>query len=94
MRYGVRKTSQFKKDFKTCIKRGLDINEFVTVLKILQEGDTLPHKYLDHPLKPTKEYKNCRELHIEPDWLLVYKYSNDNVILYLVRTGTHSDLFK
>ena len=41
----------------------------------------------------SKEFKNCRELHIKPDWLLVYKYSNDNVILYLIRTGSHSDLF-
>ena len=41
-----------------------------------------------------QDFKNCRELHIEPDWLLVHKYSNDNLILYLVRTGSHSDLFK
>ena len=66
----------------------------MTVVKLLSEGAVLPHKYFDHPLQPSKDYKNCRELHIEPDWLLIYKYSNDNVILYLLRTGTHSDLFK
>ena len=61
---------------------------------MLQAGATLPEHYRDHQLKSSKLYKNCRELHIEPDWLLVYKYSQQNVILYLVRTGTHSDLFK
>ena len=94
MIYGVRQSSQFKKDFKTCIKRGLDLEEFKTVLKLLQTGASLPEKYHDHPLQPSRDYKNCRELHIEPDWLLIYKYSNENVILYLVRTGSHSDLFK
>ena len=94
MTYGIRKSSQFKKDFKLCVKRGLDIEKFREVLLLLQNGSCIPEKYMDHPLQPSKDFKNCRELHIEPDWLLVYKYSNDNVILYLVRTGTHSDLFK
>ena len=81
-------------DFKLCVKRGLDINEFTTVLTLLANGSPLPERYKDHPLQPSKDFKNCRELHIEPDWLLVYKYSNDNLILYLVRTGSHSDLFR
>ena len=74
-------------------KRGYDISKFVEVITLLVEGASLPEKYHDHPLRNSKDYKNCRELHIEPDWLLVYKYSNDNVILYMIRTGTHSDLF-
>lgn len=94
MIYTIKRTNQFKQDFKLCVKRGLNIEEFSKVLTILQNGLPLPEKYKDHPLTPSREYKNCRELHIEPDWLLVYKYSNENVILYLVRTGTHSDLFK
>lgn len=94
MKYSIRRTSQFKKDFKLCLKRGLDIDEFTKVLTLLQEGAPIPEKYLDHPLQPSKEFKNCRELHIEPDWLLVYKYSNESLILYLVRTGSHSDLFR
>lgn len=93
MRYEIRRTTQFKKDFELILKRGLDISEFQTVLNYLINGDPLPAKYKDHPLQPSKGYKNCRELHIKPDWLLVYKYSNENVILYLIRTGTHSDLF-
>lgn len=93
MKYNIRKTSQFKKDFEKIVKRNLDISEFTAVLNLLVAGSTLPEKYQDHPLRNSKDFKNCRELHIEPDWLLVYKYSNDNLILYLIRTGTHSDLF-
>ena len=94
MRYGIRRTSQFKKDFKDCLKRGLDINAFKEVLLLLQCGSPIPEKYRDHPLHPMKNYKNCRELHIEPDWLLIYKYSDENVILYSIRAGSHSDLFQ
>ena len=93
MRYDIRRTTQFKKDFEKILKRGLDISELAKVLEILADGGCIPEKYKDHPLRNTKEYKNCRELHIEPDWLLIYKYSNESVILYLIRTGTHSDLF-
>jgi len=92
--FGIRQTSQFKKDFKLCIKRGLKIEEFTNVVTLLRNGDSLPEQYKDHQLKSSKYYKNCRELQIQPDWLLIYKYTNDNVILLLVRTGSHSDLFK
>lgn len=93
MIYEIKPTNQFKRDFKVCIKRGLDANEFKIVLNLLQNGASLPEKYRDHPLQPSKDYKNCRELHIEPDWLLIYKYEDNDLILYLVRTGSHSDLF-
>lgn len=62
-------------------------------MNLLQNGMPLPEKYKDHPLQPSREYKNCRELHIEPDLLLVYSYSDENLILYLIRMGSHSDLF-
>ena len=94
MTYRVVETNKFKKDCAKCVKRGLKIQELGVVIKLLSEGAVLPQKYFDHPLKPSKDYTDCRELHIEPNWLLIYKYSNDNVILYLIRTGTHSDLFK
>ena len=93
MIYSIKPTNQFKKDFKMCLKRGLNPSEFEKVLVLLQTGTPLPEKYHDHPLQPSKDYKNCRELHIEPDWLLIYKYENEDLILYLVRTGSHSDLF-
>ena len=85
MTYEIKQTTKFKKDFKQCIKKGLDIQEFKTVVELLQNGSCLPQKYLDHPLKPSKDYKNCRELHIEPDWLLIYKYSDEHLILYSSR---------
>ena len=95
MIYIIKETTQFKKEFKLCIKRGLKAEKFIEVLKLLQNGSSLPEKYQDHPLTtPSKTFKDCRELHIQPDWLLVYKYSKENLILYLLRTGTHSDLFK
>lgn len=93
MKYEIKKTSKFKKDFDLVLKRGLNLEEFKTVIELLAEGAVLPGKYKDHPLRNTDEFKDCRELHIEPDWLLVYKYSNENLILYLIRTGSHSDLF-
>ena len=94
MIYKIKRSSQFKKDFKTIVKRGYNLTELENVIKILKNGGVLPEKYKDHPLKNSKEYLDCRELHIEPDWLLVYKYYDNQVILYLMRTGTHSDLFK
>ncbi len=93
MIYKIKRSSQFKKDFKTIVKRGYDLTELENVIRILKNGGVLPEKYKDHPLKNSKEYLDCRELHIEPDWLLVYKYYDNQVILYLMRTGTHSDLF-
>jgi mRNA interferase YafQ len=60
---------------------------------MLATGPLLPPKYRDHSLVISKEYKNVRECHIEPDWLLVYRIENDELTLYLIRTGSHSDLF-
>ena len=94
MIFEIKQTSRFKKDFKTCLKRGLDYQKFNEVLGLLVSGKPLPEKYLDHPLFNSREFKNCRELHIQPDWLLIYKYSMNKVVLILVRTGTHSDLFE
>ena len=61
------------------------------VIEILANGQSLPEKYKDHNL--IGDYADCRECHITPDWLLIYKTSKDELILYLTRTGTHSDLF-
>jgi mRNA interferase YafQ len=57
----------------------------------LANGEPLSEKNLDHPLKGN--YEGCRECHITPDWLLVYEIYDEELILYLTRTGTHSDLF-
>ena len=77
---------------KLCQKRHLDINLLEGVLKLLKEGSTLPAEYRYHPLHGV--FEGCRESHILPNWLLVYEYSENDLIIYLTRTGTHSDLFK
>lgn len=85
-------TTQFKKDYKTAIKRGLPIEELDAVIKLLASSSVLPEKYKDHNL--TGNWRDFRECHILPNWLLIYKISNNNLILTLTRTGSHSDLFK
>ena len=90
-KYKIERASRFKKDYKTIKKRGYDIKLLQEVVSTLANGEPLSEKYLDHPLKGN--YKGCRECHITPDWLLIYEVSDDTLILYLTRTGTHSDLF-
>lgn len=84
-------TSAFKKSLKSIKKRGKDIDKLEKVVDLLQTDDPLPEKYRDHSL--SGNWSNHRELHIEPDWLLIYYKDGENLILTLVRTGTHSDLF-
>ena len=90
--YSVKPTNQFKRDLKLVQKRGYDIQKMTDVIKKLAAGETLPEANCDHAL--SGNFKGCRECHIEPDWLLIYEIEKDNLILYLTRTGTHSDLFK
>lgn len=89
--YKVRRTSQFKKDYKLAIKRNYDIFVLQKVVAMLQAGEPLPDKYLDHPL--TGNWRGYRECHLLPDWLLVYKLENDVLLLTLTRTGSHGDIF-
>ena len=89
--YKIRPSTKFQKDLKKAQKRGYDISLLTTVLNILANGESLPQKYKDHNL--SGNYKGCRECHITPDWLLIYEILDDELILYLTRTGTHSDLF-
>ena len=91
MKYEIQRTSQFKKDYKLAIKRGCDISKLQKVVMILASGETLPEEYQDHQLRGNNN--GYRECHIEPDWLLVYKISENVLVLSLYRTGTHSDLF-
>jgi mRNA interferase YafQ len=84
------RTSQFKRDVKRAKKRGKDTDRLKTVIALLAQGRTLPAKYKDHQLKGV--YKDCRECHLDPDWLLIYRIEAN--VLQLVRTGMHTDLFK
>ena len=81
--------SAYKKDLKRVAKRGFDLAILAAVLDVLAAGEALPQARRDHPLKG--EWKGWRECHIQPDWLLIYKTSDTEVLL--ARTGTHADLF-
>lgn len=91
MKYRIKPTSRFQKDLKRIQKRGYQINLIREVVRKLSDGETLEPKYKDHTL--SGDYSGCRECHITPDWLLIYEIYEDELILYLTRTGTHSDLF-
>ncbi len=93
-KYEVKTTSSFKKQLKKVVKQGKDIQKLVYVIKILANEKQLDEKYKDHELVNDRYYKGCRECHIEPDWILVYKRRNDQLVLLLFSTGSHSELFK
>ncbi len=91
MKYGIAMTSTFKKDLKLAKRRGYDLTLLGNVVDTIAKGQPLDEKYRDHYL--SGNYKGCRECHITPDWLLIYEITEKELILYLTRTGTHSDLF-
>jgi len=91
MSYLVKPSSRFKKDLKTILKRGYNRDLLAKVINTLAEGEKLDEKYKDHAL--TGDYIGHRECHLQPDWLLIYRYDDDVLVLTLSRTGTHSDLF-
>lgn len=90
-KYTVKPTTQFKKDYKRALKRGLKIELLEKVVELLAMGEALPEKNRDHEL--SGNWAGHRECHIQPDWLLVYRIEDDVLVLTLARTGTHSDLF-
>lgn len=92
MKYKIETTSSFKKDLKRILKRNLKISLLQEVVVLLQEGKNLPQKFHDHLL--SGNWKNHRECHILPDWLLIYRIEKDILVLTLTRTGTHSDLLE
>ncbi|HIU84449.1 MAG TPA: type II toxin-antitoxin system YafQ family toxin [Candidatus Aphodousia gallistercoris] len=89
--YNIRATTKFQKDLKRLKKRGYDLSLLTTVIKKLASGEPLPEKHRDHKL--SGDFAGCRECHVMPDWLLIYEVDGDELILYLLRTGSHSDLF-
>lgn len=84
-------SARFKRDYKLCKKRGRDMQKMQNILSILVLGEAIPERYKDHPLK--SNWKGYRDIHIEPDWILIYKLEEDEVIL-LAATGTHSDILE
>jgi mRNA interferase YafQ len=82
--------SKMDKDTKRVVKRGYDMRKLSQVIQLLRIGEPLDSKYKNHKLEG--EWADCWELHIEPDWLLIYYF--DDECVYLKRTGTHADLFR
>ena len=93
-KYELKGTKKFKKQLKKVVKQGKDISKLILVIGKLANGEELEQKYRDHSLIDDKFYSNCRECHIDSDWLLVYKYLENNLVLLMVDTGSHSNLFK
>lgn len=91
MKYTVKLTTAFKKDYKQAGKRGLNLELLDTIITALANGEPLAEKHRDHAL--TGNWGGFRECHIGPDWLLIYRIENGVLVLTLARTGTHSDLF-
>lgn len=91
MKYTVKLTSQFKRDYKLAMKQHRDISLLDGIIKTLADGLPLPRECQDHPL--SNNWRGHRECHITPDWLLIYKRENAILVLTLTRTGTHSQLF-
>lgn len=87
----IKYQTAFKKDYKRVVRRGYDVRLLEKVINLLAEQKPLPQEYHDHNL--TGNYAGCRECHITPDWLLIYEVKERELLLYLTRTGTHSDLF-
>jgi len=91
MKYIVKKTKAFKKDYKRAQKRGLDLGKLQKAVGLIADGEVLPESMRDHAL--SNNWAHHRECHIAPDWLLIYHICEDVLVLELTRTGSHSDLF-
>ncbi len=87
----IKYQNSFKRDFKLAQKRGYDISKLERIITMLANRQPLPQASKDHNL--IGNYEGCRECHISPDWLLIYEVNESELILHLIRTGTHSDLF-
>jgi mRNA interferase YafQ len=85
----LRLAGAFRRDLKRITRRGYRLDDIEAIVTAIRRGDRLPSSVRVHPLKG--EWRGYWECHIAPDWLLIYKVTDDEVLL--ARTGTHSDLF-
>jgi len=92
MKYQIERTSKFKRDYRLAKRRGQNIERLHEIILMLASGEKLPLECMDHPLKG--DYGGCRECHIAPDWLLIYQIEKDELVLLLLRIGSHSDLLE
>lgn len=89
MKYDIFRTASFKNGFKKLSQKHQE--EVFVVIELLANGDVLPQKYKDHSL--SGNYKGCKECHVRPDLLLIYRINEGVLELTLVEVGSHSDLF-
>jgi mRNA interferase YafQ len=92
MKYRLKFTGEFKRSLKRCLKRGYDEHLLTEVLELLVEKGHLPEKYRPHILHG--QYEGYWECHIQSDWLLIWDKKDDELVLMMVDTGTHADLFR
>ena len=87
----VIRSNRFLKDLEIAKRRGFNLSKLAFVVDKLANREQLEPKYKDHSL--SGEYKDFRECHVQPDWLLIYTIDDEELELFLFRNGTHSDLF-
>lgn len=92
MSYKIKYTKEFKKYIKKIKKQGKNIDKLLNVIEKLAGKQKLGLKYKDHALYNDKIFKDCRDCHIEPDWVLIYKYLEEEIVLLLINTGSHSEV--
>jgi mRNA interferase YafQ len=89
--FSLKYSKRFKKDLQS-FKHDKDLLSILeSVLDILRAGETLLKKYHNHPL--VGEFNGCFECHLRPDVLLIYKKEKEELLILLLRIGSHSDLF-
>ena len=93
IKYDVRYSREFKKSLKKIIKQGKNIEKLLDLVDKLVYKEKIDPKYKNHKLVDDGYFCDCYECHIESDWLLVYKYFDNELVLLLIVTGSHSDLF-
>ena len=85
-------TNNFKKQLKKISKQEKNIEILLEVITKLANYEKLDLKYHNHQLINDNTYRDCMECHLKPDWLLVYKYIDNNLVLLLIATGSHSEI--
>ncbi|MEL5895107.1 type II toxin-antitoxin system YafQ family toxin [Bacteroides sp. GD17] len=91
MKYEIEYTTKFKRSFKKCLKRGLNPAVLEKAMQVLSDSGTLPAEYRPHKL--SGQYEGYWECHLQSDWLLVWLQDDGRLVLTLIDTGTHADLF-
>ena len=92
MKYKIKPSATFKRELKKMKNQKKDLSLLQNIVNSLAAGEQLPEKYKDHELKGN--YRGYRECHIQPDWLLIYQIDNGDLLLYLLHSGSHSELFR